>query len=128
VNLDPKFFIRTAVPAQFVSFNILAGSSDLFRESSDSGTITTILQLDPLSPGIVGFDQNVFAINLVTFTYHHIDVVGTSDGRATWGPGAFVDFEIRSVPEPSALTLAIVGGLALAGIGRLRHRKKLPGV
>jgi hypothetical protein len=127
VDLGPTFVISTTDPLQFVKFNIVAGSSNLTPEGPGTGMITTILQLDPLSPGILTFDQNAFSTSLLTLNYHGIDIVGPPiDGVASWGAGAFVDFDFHAVPEPSALTLALVGGLALVGIGRLRHRKKLP--
>jgi hypothetical protein len=129
VDLGMQFKI-TVDESQYVNFLIVPNMSFLFPDATVplTGTITTTLQLDPMSPGIMGFDQNAFQSSLLTLTYGGIQFNGATDGTATWGHGAFVGFRIESVPEPSALTLALVGVIALTGIRRLRRRKKLPGV
>jgi hypothetical protein len=109
---------------QMVIFD-LVNPAALFDNNSSLGTgsISVGLTLAPTSPGIPFFNQSGFADADMTIDFTGIHVVSTADGRATWTGPITANFEIRPVPEPSALVLSVVGWMTLAGAGWVRRKR-----
>jgi hypothetical protein len=70
VALNDRFIVTTVNPNWRLIFQILRDSGSI-SYSDTGGTVTALVQLSPDSPGIPGFDQNVFSFDLlvVNFTY-----------------------------------------------------------
>lgn len=98
------------------------------------GKVEVRIVLDPKSPGIPGFNQDEFALGLLTIEFFGIAISdtkpdGAADGLATWTyiPGSGVvtgRVSIRAIPEPAAHVTWIVGAIALVSFAWCRRKRR----
>jgi hypothetical protein len=117
-------------PSQRVALFSLAGTNNTGTINTTSGSLTGTITADItlVSNGIPGVDLSAFSHGgSVTLTYHEINIAPSgTDGQATIFTGANADLVIRPIPEPTTLTLGIVGVgcLGVRGLARLLNRRK----
>jgi hypothetical protein len=120
-SVKPQFIVTDAFDTTKMMIFDLANPAILFTNdpSLATGSIAVGMTLDPASPGLPAFNQNVFAVSDLFIDFSGIEVLATTaeglpDGRASWSGKISATFEIEAVPEPSTLGLALVCGLVVA--------------